>query len=42
MLDQLIRAALKECAGRRKLPLSQAEQLITAWIKQNGETFEHK
>ena len=34
MLDQLIQAALEECAQRRKFPPTQVAQSVSAWIKQ--------
>jgi len=42
MLDQLIRAAIRECAARKNFPSGQTKQSITAWIKQHGESSEHK
>jgi len=37
MLDRLIRAALKDCAGRRKFPPLQDADTVTAWIKQKDK-----
>jgi len=34
MLDQIIRAALEECARLRKFPAGQEADSVSAWIKQ--------
>jgi len=37
MLDQLIQAALEECARQRKFPPNRVDVPLTDWIKQSGK-----